>query len=116
MGSGSPGMGDVSLVATLRVARGVSRQRQLAPTSPPQYPSPSLFHQAHRLIYAEAGVSPSLALLGSQRPSAQSGTVTSYALHQEAFDRTLKLYLDFAKEIRRISEQRTTRDAAEDVS
>jgi hypothetical protein len=37
-------------------------------------------------------------------------------LHQEAFDRTLKLYLDFAKEIRRISEQRTTRDAAEDVS
>ena len=35
---------------------------------------------------------------------------------QEAFDRTLELYPDFAREIRRISEERTTRNTAEDDS
>ena len=60
-----------------------------------------------------------LALLHQQRRKATVravGYCDLYALDQEAFDRTLELYPDFAREIRRISEERSTENTAEDDS
>jgi voltage-gated potassium channel len=56
-----------------------------------------------------------LALLHQQRRTATVravGYCDLYTLDQEAFDRTLELYPDFAREIRLISEERTTGDTA----